>query len=155
MRTTRSAQFDWLLAKVKVLDTRSGLCFESAICPEKVETDIYCGVRDMTLSFGPVTVPDVEDWNAEWEDGMPKPRVKCVGWFDNLPKKIIFSGPCTIILWEDGTKTMARTSEGEEFDPEKGVAICFMKKIIGHTETNKLLRRAHERYLEKVEDENA
>ena len=84
---------------------------------------------------------------------MPKPRVKCEGWFDNLPKKIIFSGPCTIILWEDGTKTMARTSEGEEFDPEKGVAICFMKKIIGHTETNKLLRRAHDQYLKEMEEE--
>lgn len=61
-------------------------------------------------------------------------------------KKIIFSGPCTIILWEDGTKTMARVSEGETFDPEKGVAICFMKKILGHTEANKILRKAHKQY---------
>lgn len=58
--------------------------------------------------------------------------------------KIIFSGPCTIILWKDGTKTMARVSEGDAFDPEKGVAVCFMKKIMGHTETNKILRKAAE-----------
>lgn len=65
-------------------------------------------------------------------------------------KKIIFSGPCTIILWKDGTKTIAKTSGGEAFDPEKGVAICFMKKILGHTETNKILRKAskqHEDYI--------
>lgn len=58
--------------------------------------------------------------------------------------KIIFSGPCTIIIWKDGTKTMARVSEGDTFDPEKGVAICFMKRLLGHTETNKILKIADE-----------
>jgi len=66
-----------------------------------------------------------------------------------VPKRIIFSGPCTIILWEDGSKTMARVTEGEEFDPEKGVAICFMKRALGHTETNKILREAHNQYKEE------
>lgn len=66
-------------------------------------------------------------------------------------KKIIFNGPCTIILWTDGTKTIAKTSSDEEvFDPEKGVAICFMKKMIGHTETNKILRKASEQYEEYI-----
>ena len=68
-------------------------------------------------------------------------------------KKIIFSGPCTIVLWEDGTKTIARVSEGDEFDPEKGVAVCFMKKIMGHTETNKLLRKAYDQYWDE-QDKN-
>lgn len=58
--------------------------------------------------------------------------------------KIIFSGPCTIVIWKDGTKTMARVSEGDTFDPEKGVAICFMKRALGHTETNKTLKVADE-----------
>lgn len=66
-------------------------------------------------------------------------------------KKIIFNGPCTIILWKDGTKTIAKTSSDEEvFDPEKGVAICFMKKMLGHTETNKILRKASEQYKEYI-----
>lgn len=64
----------------------------------------------------------------------------------NLYKKIIFNGPCTIILWTDGSKTIAKTSDGEVFDPEKGVAICFMKKMIGHTEANKILRKASKQY---------
>lgn len=69
----------------------------------------------------------------------------------NLYKKIIFNGPCTIILWTDGTKTIAKTSSDEEiFDPEKGVAICFMKKMLGHTETNKILRKASEQYKEYI-----
>lgn len=69
----------------------------------------------------------------------------------NLYKKIIFNGPCTIILWTDGSKTIAKASSDEEvFDPEKGVAICFMKKMIGHTETNKILRKASEQYEEYI-----
>lgn len=70
-------------------------------------------------------------------------------------RKIIFSGPCTIVLWADGTKTMARVTEGETFDPEKGVAICFMKRMLDHTVTNKILREAHSQYKgnEKVVDQ--
>lgn len=65
-------------------------------------------------------------------------------------KKIIFNGPCTIILWKDDTKTIAKASGGDVFDPEKGVAICFMKKILGHTETNKVLRKASEQYEDYI-----
>lgn len=65
-------------------------------------------------------------------------------------KKIIFSGPCTIILWTDGSKTIAKTSDGEVFDPEKGVAICFMKKMIGHTEANKILRKASKDFYDEI-----
>lgn len=61
-------------------------------------------------------------------------------------KKIIFSGPCTIILWKDGTKTMARTNEEETFDPEKGVAVCFMKRALGEIEGKKVLRKASKQY---------
>lgn len=66
-------------------------------------------------------------------------------------KKIIFNGPCTIILWADGTKTIAKLYEDiDKFDPEKGVAICFMKKVLGHTETNKILRKATKQYAEET-----
>ena len=47
-------------------------------------------------------------------------------------KKIIFSGPATIILWEDGTKTVVKCSPGRFFDPYSGVAIAFMKKALGN-----------------------
>lgn len=75
---------------------------------------------------------------------------KPVAMFNYHYKKIIFSGPCTIILWKDGTKTIAKASGGEVFDPEKGVAICFMKKMLGHTETNKILRKASKQYEDYI-----
>ncbi len=47
-------------------------------------------------------------------------------------KKIIFSGPATIILWKDGTKTVVKCSPGRFCDPYSGVAIAFMKKALGN-----------------------
>ena len=35
-------------------------------------------------------------------------------------KDVIFNGPATIVKWSDGTKTVVKTQDGEEFDPEKG-----------------------------------
>lgn len=49
---------------------------------------------------------------------------------DNI-KKVIFSGPCTIILWNDGTKTIVRCGPDDEFDKEKGIAMCILKKMFG------------------------
>ncbi len=46
-------------------------------------------------------------------------------------KKVIFSDPCTIVLWDDGTKTVVRCTN-EEFDPEKGLAMAIAKKTLGN-----------------------
>lgn len=48
-------------------------------------------------------------------------------------KKVIFNYPATIILWNDGTKTVVRCGDDEKFDPEKGIAMCLLKKILGNT----------------------
>ena len=47
-------------------------------------------------------------------------------------KKVIFNKPCTIVLWEDGTKTMVRTQGKARFDKEKGLAMCIAKKALGN-----------------------
>ena len=46
-------------------------------------------------------------------------------------KKVIFNDPATIILWNDGTKTVVK-AEGEKFDPEKGMAMAIAKKALGN-----------------------
>lgn len=56
-------------------------------------------------------------------------------------KKIIENNPATVILWEDGTKTMAKCQDDDEFDFEKGAMICSLKKLIGNKATNELLKR--------------
>lgn len=47
---------------------------------------------------------------------------------ENQIKKVIFSNPMTIIIWEDGKKTYARTAEGDEYDPFRGFLLCYAKK---------------------------
>lgn len=54
------------------------------------------------------------------------------------PKKLIVNGPATIILWDDGTKTVAKCSKDEPFDPEKGVAIAIAKKFVSMTKLHRM-----------------
>lgn len=46
-------------------------------------------------------------------------------------KKVIFNYPATIVLWEDGTKTVVKCTQDEPYDPEKGLALCVAKRALG------------------------
>lgn len=52
----------------------------------------------------------------------------------NIPeiKNVIFNDPATIVFWEDGTKTVVKCQDGDEFDPEKGLAMAIVKKAYGN-----------------------
>lgn len=47
-------------------------------------------------------------------------------------KKVIFNVPATVVLWEDGTKTIVKSFEGDTYDPEKGLAMAIAKKALGN-----------------------
>lgn len=49
------------------------------------------------------------------------------------PKEVIFAPPATIVYWQDGTKTVVKCSEEDEFSEEMGFVLCFMKKWFGNT----------------------
>ena len=53
---------------------------------------------------------------------------------NNIPevKKIIFNDPATIVYWKDGTKTVVKCQKSDDFDPEKGFAMAFLKKCWGN-----------------------
>lgn len=57
-------------------------------------------------------------------------------------KKVIFSDPATIVLWEDGTKTIVKTQKGDVYDPEKGLAMACMRKILNKKDYHKWLEEA-------------
>ncbi|MBP5597967.1 MAG: hypothetical protein J6Y02_21545 [Pseudobutyrivibrio sp.] len=44
---------------------------------------------------------------------------------------VIFNDPATIVIWEDGSKTVVK-AENEAFDPEKGLAMAISKKMLGN-----------------------
>lgn len=51
-------------------------------------------------------------------------------------KKVIFNKPATIVLWDDGTKTVVKLTYNidifDDFDPEKGLAMAIAKKALGN-----------------------
>ena len=84
-------------------------------------------------------------------DGMPPPwntatlktsNVMYIGsepeWKRKMPihmrkRKVIFHAPATIVLWEDGTRTVVKCDPGDTYDPKYGLALCYMKKALGNT----------------------
>lgn len=47
-------------------------------------------------------------------------------------KDVIFSPPATIVLWEDGTKTVVKCQNNETYSKEVGLAMCICKKAYGN-----------------------
>ena len=48
-------------------------------------------------------------------------------------KKVIFSGPKTIVLWADGTKTIVSCGEADSYDYYSGFCAAVVKKLFGST----------------------
>lgn len=61
------------------------------------------------------------------------------------PKKVIFSKnyQVTIVLWEDGTKTIVRCAENTTPDPYAAYCAAFAKKCYG---TNSKLKKTIEKF---------
>lgn len=45
---------------------------------------------------------------------------------------VVFNGPATIIFWKDGTKTVLKCHEGDEYSAVTGFALCMLKGILGN-----------------------
>jgi hypothetical protein len=69
------------------------------------------------------------------------------------PDRIIFNPPATIVYWKDGTKTIVKTMEGDEFNQEAGFAMAVMRKVFGtRNEYLHLLEKAYVQPKPKKED---
>lgn len=55
-------------------------------------------------------------------------------WTGHLPtiKDVIYNGPATIVFWSDGSKTVVKCQEDDDYDPEKGLAMAIAKKALGN-----------------------
>ena len=67
---------------------------------------------------------------------------------------VIINAPATIVFWKDGTKTVVKCKDNDEFDPEKGIAMAFTKKVLGNNynyinKFNTILKKA-----KTIEDES-
>lgn len=48
-------------------------------------------------------------------------------------RDIIFNGPATIVIWQDGTKTVVKCQNGERYDKEKAIAMAISKRALGNS----------------------
>lgn len=58
----------------------------------------------------------------------------------SLIEKVIFDGPATVILWKNGRKTVAKCSENDNFDWEKGIALCILEYLLGDKSYNEVFK---------------
>ena len=72
----------------------------------EVQRNIYRNILNSTYGIGSLRIPEI--------------------------KNVIFNDPATIVFWEDGTKTVVKCQDGDEFDPEKGLAMAITKKAYGN-----------------------
>lgn len=94
---------------------------------------IRCGIDGIELKVSPVghTIGTVTERaicknarnkvNAVF--GVPNPTIE----------RVICNDPATVVIWSDGTKTVVKCQDGDEYDPEKGLALCVAKKYFGNT----------------------
>lgn len=54
-------------------------------------------------------------------------------------RRIVFSGPATIVFWEDNTKTVVKAMAGEKVENYAGFAAACMKKMFGSTSRAKAI----------------
>lgn len=57
-------------------------------------------------------------------------------------KKVIWNKNACVVLWRDGTKTVVKCQEGDQWNNEVGLMAAFSKKLFGNDNTfNKVLNR--------------
>lgn len=88
----------------------------------------------------------IESLNSYEEDDPP---------FWGIPdvRRIVFSGPATIVFWEDNTKTIVKCMEGEKFERYAGFAAACMKKMFGSTSRAKSIMEEYAVEQVKVKKE--
>lgn len=47
-------------------------------------------------------------------------------------KQVIFNYPATVVIWEDDVKTVVECQKGDNYDMEKGLAMCICKRMMGN-----------------------
>ena len=72
-------------------------------------------------------------------------------------KNVIYNDPATIVFWTDGSKTVVKCGERDTYDPEKGLAMCIVKKIYGIIITSLVIgcRMSISEYCNKFHSYNA
>ena len=80
-----------------------------------IEDNVYTKELPLGVSIREIT-------SAKIVEAPPKPNGGIENIFLNEEKGTV------VIRWVDGIKTKVKCQDGEDFDAEKGIALCFMKR---------------------------
>lgn len=94
----------------------------------------YLKTKRIGVMFDGIKNPESKEGIFWFSEGSLMPYDKPVSTMsaDDV-KNVIFSGGKTIILWNDGTKTIATCGDGDSFDPYAGFCAAVTKKVFGTT----------------------
>lgn len=68
-------------------------------------------------------------------------------------RKVIFNDPATIVIWDDGEKTVVKTND-EEFSKEHGLAMAITKRYFGsRSQFLKAVENGCDKHVEAEETE--
>lgn len=96
---------------------------------------LFTKVKDGGTNFEcfiPLQVKEIAELEF-FNDPIEGAALKMKSSINMTPKDVIFAPPATIVYWRDGTKTVVKCSEEDEFSEEMGFVLCFMKKMFGNT----------------------
>ena len=112
-----------------------------AICKEMKDA-ITCELYSAKRSFSGLSYTDNGSLKSQINNLHKNP-------FEAMPKieKVIFNPPATIVLWRDGTKTIVKCQDGDEFDWEKGLAMAYVKRAFNNERTYYGLFKKNEPWL--------
>lgn len=68
-------------------------------------------------------------------------------------KDVVFNDPATIVIWNDGSKTVVKCQPGDVYSKETGLALCIAKKFLGNKSNfNNVFKKWIPEEVEPVEE---
>lgn len=127
--------------------------FEKCLTCTHSDNPWRCGCCNNADMFAPIenTITTEKEYHKMYSADHIKPTRAY-----HIPqiKNVIFSGPATIILWGDNTKTVVKCDKDDIYDPHTGMAEAIAKKALGD-DYRKTFRKYIKKYNKQMEKEIA
>ena len=122
------------------------MCKHNATCSAKSPYYSDCGSFVNVFESIPISLPKYDAPTHYRTKVLPDQtfNVKITQLPKMLPKKVIQNDKATILIWEDGTKTVVKCSENDNFSKEHGFLAAYFEKHSGLSKTQ------ISKYLEKT-----
>lgn len=98
---------------------------------------------EMTIKMTPETTDDLLKFNTLLNGRFPSNVMEMLDYVVSDKKhpsnnsalsikNVYFNDPVTVVLWDDGTKTIVRCQKGDTYSKETGLSLCIAKKALGN-----------------------